>query len=195
MRRSELVRAAFLAMAVAAVLWLPSSASARPRWVGPTYGSSWYGSPYYYQSQPYYYSGYYSGGPYYWYGGRPRYYAAPYYSTYTNVTPSAVTYEPSTVTYSTSSYRASAPADDRAFVTIQIPGDAADIWIQGEQSRQTKSRQDYISPPLTPGKTYYYEVRARWRDGDQMHEAKRNFEIVPGTPVLVDFTRVASVNP
>jgi len=168
----------------------PSSASARPRaGRGRGYYSTGYG--YGYRASYYYSSGYHGYG--YGYGRWPGYYyARPYYSSYNYPYPEYVTYEPNTVTYSTSSYRADASADDRAVVTIQIPADESDIWIQGEKSRQTKSRQEYISPPFPPGKKYFYEVRARWQEGDRTYDETRSFAIFLGRPVLVDFTRPAA---
>jgi uncharacterized protein (TIGR03000 family) len=101
-------------------------------------------------------------------------------------------YRDTNVIYSTSAYRPAAPpapAEDRAYVTIQLPVDKADVWIEGVKSVQDKASQEYVSPPLEPGKKYYYEVRARWTDAKGTAvEAKRAFPIYTGKPVLVDFT-------
>jgi uncharacterized protein (TIGR03000 family) len=117
-----------------------------------------------------------------------------------NVQPTPYTYVAAggnTVTYSTSGFR---PGDVSASTTqvparlrITIPTEKAEIWIEGEKSEQAKRVQDYVSPPLTPGKQYFYEVRARWTDpaGKEV-ERKRSFPIVPGQPVLLDFTQTAS---
>jgi uncharacterized protein (TIGR03000 family) len=196
MMRSGIACSAFLALSVAGVLWSPSSASARPRGGGG--GRAYYGGGYGYGYGGYRPGGYYGSGYGYGYGyGRPAYYyGRPYYYSNSDAYPDYVTtVEPSTLISSTSSYRADAPADDRASITVQIPADSADIWIQGEQSTQTQSRQAYLSPPLTPGKTYYYEVRARWRERDRTRDETRNFAIVPGRPVVVDFTRAAAAKP
>jgi uncharacterized protein (TIGR03000 family) len=86
-----------------------------------------------------------------------------------------------------------APAEDRAYITIQLPVDRADVWIEGVNSVQDKASQDYVSPPLETGKKYYYEVRARWTDAyGKPVEAKRSFPIQPGKPLLVDFTQPSS---
>ena len=103
-----------------------------------------------------------------------------------------------TVTYSTSGYRpgdvTNAPGSEMpARLRIAIPSERADIWIEGEKSEQSRRVQDYVSPPLTSGKQYFYEVRARWTDlsGKQIERTK-SFPILPGQPVLLDFTRVTS---
>jgi uncharacterized protein (TIGR03000 family) len=101
-------------------------------------------------------------------------------------------YRDSNVIYSTSSYgpaAPSAPAADRAYMTIQLPVNKADVWIEGVKSVQEKAAQEYVSPPLEEGRKYYYEVRARWTDAKgKSVEAKRSFPIYTGKPVLVDFT-------
>jgi uncharacterized protein (TIGR03000 family) len=102
-----------------------------------------------------------------------------------------------TVTYSTSGYRpgdaTNAPKGSEmpARLRIAIPSERADVWIEGEKSEQSKRVQEYVSPPLAPGKQYYYAVRARWTDpaGKQVERTKA-FPIIPGQPVFLDFTRV-----
>ena len=68
-----------------------------------------------------------------------------------------------------------------------------DKGIEGQKTEQAKRVEEYVSPPLTPGKQYFYEVRARWTDtaGKEV-ERTRSFPIVPGQPVLLDFTRPAA---
>jgi uncharacterized protein (TIGR03000 family) len=99
-------------------------------------------------------------------------------------------------TFSTSGYRPGdtvnlpRTGDDRARLRIALPTEKAEVWIEGQKTEQAKRVEDYVSPPLTPGKQYYYEVRARWTDaaGKQV-ERTRSFPIVPGQPVLLDFNR------
>jgi uncharacterized protein (TIGR03000 family) len=103
------------------------------------------------------------------------------------------------ITYSTSGYRPGDAANmprsinDRAQLRISIPGERAEIWIEGQKSEQARRVEDYVSPPLTPGKQYFYEVRARWTDtaGKQVERTK-SFPIVPGRPVLLDFTNTST---
>jgi uncharacterized protein (TIGR03000 family) len=81
-------------------------------------------------------------------------------------------------------------AKDRAYLTIQLPVDKAEIWIEGVKSVQDKRSQEYVSPTIEPGKKYFYEVRARWTDAKgKAVEMKRTFPIFAGTPVMVDFTK------
>jgi uncharacterized protein (TIGR03000 family) len=166
-------------------------------------GGSWHGG-----GGNYYRGGYY---PYYnrgfnWddsfypgygigFGSYPGYYGVytPSYYSYDDV-PS---YRDSNVIYSSSSYTPTpspAPAEDRAYMTIQLPVEKADVWIEGVKSVQDKASQDYVSPQLEAGKKYHYEVRARWTDArGKAVEAKRSFPILPGKPVLIDFTQPSSL--
>jgi uncharacterized protein (TIGR03000 family) len=80
------------------------------------------------------------------------------------------------------------PAEDRAYFTIHLPVSRAEVSIEGEKSVQDKATQDYVSPQLTPGNKYYYEVIVRWIANGKQYEAKQSFPVYPGKPVLVDFT-------
>jgi uncharacterized protein (TIGR03000 family) len=120
------------------------------------------------------------GYPYYGWG-----YGQPYYGRYY-----APSYSGDNVIYSSSAY---APAaDDRAHVTIRVPSDHADVWIEGQHSVQDRSAENYASPPLTAGQRYYYEIRARWTDSNgRTMDQTRTFSIAAGSAVLVDFSRPA----
>jgi len=119
-----------------------------------------------------------------------------------NIEPTPYTYIAAggdTATYSTSGFRpgdvtgSASTTQIPARLRITIPTEKAEIWIEGQKTEQAKRVEDYVSPPLTPGKEYYYEVRARWTDaaGKQV-ERTRSFPIVPGQPVMLDFTQTAS---
>ncbi len=141
--------------------------------------------PYYHHYGYYDYPGFGNG-----IGVYPGYYGVygPSYYTYDDVP----YYRDANVIYAASSNgpaAPSAPAADRAYMTIQLPVDKADVWIEGVKSVQEKAAQEYVSPPLEEGRKYYYEVRARWTDAKgKTVEAKRSFPIYPGKPVLIDFT-------
>jgi len=194
-------------MAGAAVLVLPTTSDAAPRaWRGGYYGRGYYDGGYY--GRRYYDGGYYGRGYYgSWYGR--GYYpwgvavsVAPwYYGGFYGAYPRGVYYDsmpnfygtpPGGVTYTTSAYTPDArgTTDDRAYLRIVIPADKAEVWIQGEKSEQDRSSQDYVSPPLTMGKRYYYEVRARWTDANgKTVEGTREIPIYAGQPMTVDFGR------
>jgi uncharacterized protein (TIGR03000 family) len=217
MKHNKFVHAGTLASALGVLLFLPVAGFAGPHGGGGGHGGgghgggggnwhggggSWhggggryYGGGYY----PYYNRGFGWGDSFYpgfglGFSSYPGYYGVytPSYYSYDDV-PS---YRDSNVIYSSSSYTPTppaAPAEDRAYMTVQLPVDKADVWIEGVKSVQDKASQDYVSPPLETGKKYYYEIRARWTDAKgKPVEAKRSFPIYSGKPVLVDFTEPAT---
>ena len=50
---------------------------------------------------------------------------------------------------------------------IQVHAPAnAEIWFEGSKTSQTGSVRNFVSPPLTSGKTFSYDVRAHWTDSN-----------------------------
>lgn len=49
-----------------------------------------------------------------------------------------------------------------ATITIQVPTPDADVWIEGTKMRQKGTIRRFITPSLTPGAIYSYEIRAAW---------------------------------
>jgi len=109
---------------------------------GGWYGGYWYGDPFYY-------------GPYY-YGGLPYYYpapAVPYYQPGPIMVTPGSGYEPLDVPRSVT--------DNTALIEVRVPADA-EIWFDGTKTTQRGANRLFSTPPLTPGKTFTYEVRASW---------------------------------
>jgi uncharacterized protein (TIGR03000 family) len=70
--------------------------------------------------------------------------------------------------------------------TVQVPPNA-DVWLEGVKTRQTGAVRPFVTPPLTPGKTYVYEVRARWMENGQQVEQKKTIAVQVGMQVDVKF--------
>jgi uncharacterized protein (TIGR03000 family) len=223
MKRNGFTLAGVLMLSLAVILFLPGASTAGPGGGGGGHGGGgsghgggggghsggggWHGGGGSWQggSGDFHRGGYY---PYYqnrfgWDDGFYPGYGIGYYRGYYGVyTPSYSSYDgvpyypDSNVIYSSPSYTAPAPpavAEDRAYMTIQLPVDTADVWIEGVKSVQDKASQNYVSPQLETGKKFYYEVRARWTDAKgKSVEAKRSFPIYTGKPVLVDFTEASA---
>jgi uncharacterized protein (TIGR03000 family) len=49
--------------------------------------------------------------------------------------------------------------------------------------------RSFVSPPLTAGRNYSYQVRARWNDNGQMRDQTRTVNVTPGQTVNVDFSQ------
>jgi uncharacterized protein (TIGR03000 family) len=80
------------------------------------------------------------------------------------------------------------PADNRARIRVRVPRDA-ELWIAGDTTRQRGVDRLFTSPALSPGKTYTYEIKVRWMDGNRPVEAARKVEVRANETTDVDFTR------
>ncbi len=83
---------------------------------------------------------------------------------------------------------AAPPADrqDRATVEIRVPADAA-VWVDGYRTRQTGAVRTLSTPPLQPGETYAYDVRARWTENGAPVEQTQTVVVKPGERSRVTF--------
>jgi uncharacterized protein (TIGR03000 family) len=78
------------------------------------------------------------------------------------------------------------PAGLQAAVDVQSPA-GAELWIEGVKTEQAGASRSFLSPPLTPGKRYTYEIRARWKEGGREVEQKQEVVIQAGSRVNVSF--------
>jgi uncharacterized protein (TIGR03000 family) len=130
-----------------------------------------------------------------WGGYYPGYYSAYSYPTYA--------YDYPTYTYDYPSYASAAPAgmvaqssfyppsqspedENKAHIHVRVPANAT-VWFDGDRTAQTGTERDFLSPPLTPGKNYTYEIKARWMQGDQPVEQTRTIRVQAGETTPVDF--------
>jgi uncharacterized protein (TIGR03000 family) len=109
----------------------------------------------------YYGSGYYGSGYY----GSP-YYSSSYYRTSNYSYPSQ----------DTSAYFSgdmnTARGENRVMLNIQAPA-GANLWISDVFVGQGGSSRQFVSPPLENGRTYTYDIKARWmQDGREMTSAR-----------------------
>jgi uncharacterized protein (TIGR03000 family) len=72
-------------------------------------------------------------------------------------------------------------------LNVRVPRDA-EVWIEGQKTNQTGSSRQYVSPPLTAGKSYTYDIRARWSENGQEVERDRHLTVRAGDRPMVDFT-------
>jgi uncharacterized protein (TIGR03000 family) len=114
-------------------------------------GGGCYGYPY-----GYYGPGYYDLPPY-----GPGYYGLAPYSYYT--APVAAYAQPPSVFVNPGYQPQPNPqlADNTALVVVILPADA-ELWFDGVKTVQKGGTRMFASPPLTPGKTSTYQVRAAW---------------------------------
>jgi uncharacterized protein (TIGR03000 family) len=82
-------------------------------------------------------------------------------------------------------------ASDRATVDVHVPA-TAQVWFDNTATRQTGAERQYVSPPLTPGQNFTYDVRARWIDNGRVTDLTRTITVHANSVASVDFTRPAS---
>jgi uncharacterized protein (TIGR03000 family) len=145
--------------------------------------------------------GYYPYNNYYpYYSGSGYTYAPSYYYTYpdyyNNLGTSDDSYLETPVPYTSNSYsppadikQNTAPADTKAHVRLIVPADAV-VWFDGDKTSQAGTAREFVSPPLTPGMEYAYEVRVRWMENGQPVDQTRTITVRAGSATAVDFTRL-----
>jgi uncharacterized protein (TIGR03000 family) len=143
------------------------------------------------------------GIPWYGYGGYPYYgYSYPYYgfpyfsdpydaSFYTPdssmVEPNAQNYlAPGTGTYSYYPPAIANADSNIARVEVRVPPDA-ELWFDGTKMTQVGPLRTFTTPPLTPGRTFTYEVRASWMANGVPVTQTRQITVEAGKRATVDF--------
>jgi uncharacterized protein (TIGR03000 family) len=81
-----------------------------------------------------------------------------------------------------------ATAPGCATIRVSVP-EAAEVWIEKEKTTQKGSERVFQSPPLTPGKTQIYSIRAKWNDGGREVEQFRVVGVRAGETAKVTFTK------
>ncbi len=77
-----------------------------------------------------------------------------------------------------------------ALVEVRVPPDAQ-VWFDGDATRQRGSDRLYTSPPLDQGQTYSYQVKARWSQNGKPVERTKTVRVRAGQRAMVDFGQQA----
>jgi uncharacterized protein (TIGR03000 family) len=72
-----------------------------------------------------------------------------------------------------------------ALVVAHLPEDAR-IWFQDEPTIQTGTLRQFLSPPLTPGKSYTYTVRVQWPEDGRWVSQIHSFPVRAGAIHCID---------
>ena len=83
--------------------------------------------------------------------------------------------------------------DNTARLRILVPANAK-VWVGGMETGQNGQEREFGSPALTPGKTYTYEVKARWMEAGEPVERTRKVKVMANRTTTVDFSPVAEVD-
>lgn len=145
-------------------------------WRGGGVGFGYGGYPGYYGGYP----GYYGGYPGY-YGGSGVYVRPAYYRAY------GPTYVQPAYVQPAGFVQPAVAGPQPVYVNVQVPANA-EVWIDGAKTSQTGPVRRFVSPPLTPGQAYTYELTASWmKDGKPVSEKRTvNFSAGQQNEVNVD---------
>jgi len=78
------------------------------------------------------------------------------------------------------------PAEAVGRFQVEVPADAT-VFIEDKPTTLIGSSRTFLSPPLQPGKTYLYDIRARWQENGQEMEQKQTISLQAGGQVNVRF--------
>jgi uncharacterized protein (TIGR03000 family) len=178
---------AFTTILLAAVLFVMTGmALAQPGQVfrdSTGYWRYYNGYWYHYQSSIYGYNpGYYArydkvlphGVPPSHFGAYPTGPAAP---KYTN-TPSGRSFSPSQAPNNVT--------DLPVYIQVRVPANAK-VWFDDNETEQTGTLRQFVSPPVTPGSDYTYRIRARWKQGEAEATQSRLITFHAGERISVVF--------
>ena len=79
------------------------------------------------------------------------------------------------------------PGNRAVTVNVSVPADA-EIWFDGTKTVQTGPARRFVSPPVTPGPDYTYEVKARWRENGTAVTQTRRVIVHAGDVINLRFT-------
>lgn len=150
---------------------------------------------------PGYYGNSYSLAPYY---GLGLAYSTQYYASPAYYSPGYYAPQYSAPAAAPSSYQSfyppeadgqgPVPGDAPATVEVRLPA-GAELWFGSFQTDQAGSTRRFESPPLTAGRDYTYEVRARWAQAGRPVEQTRTVRVRAGQAVRVDFLTAGPAPP
>src|SRR5438094_969426 len=78
------------------------------------------------------------------------------------------------------------PAGRPAVIEVSVPSDA-ELWFDGTKTAQQGPGRVFLSPPLPPGSSYHYVLRARWTRNGAPFEQMRVVAVTSGERARVAF--------
>jgi len=124
--------------------------------------------------------------------GAPNYGTPPYYAAATHRGPGAAYAGDSGTSVRQSFYppvnnnAQGLPVNSAAIQVTVLPD--AEVWFNGVKTNQTGAVRQFQSPPLEPGSTYTYQVRARWTQNGEPRDQTRDLRVAPNGRAFLDFT-------
>lgn len=79
------------------------------------------------------------------------------------------------------------PGGQRAEIVLNVPLDA-NIFVDGQRIVSSGTTRRFVTPPLAPGRRYFYDVKVTWMDGSRARESKRHVSFQPGERVALTYS-------
>jgi uncharacterized protein (TIGR03000 family) len=79
----------------------------------------------------------------------------------------------------------------RAEIIMNVPLDAI-IFVDGQRISSGGTTRLFVTPPLAPGRRYFYDVKVSWIDGSHARETSRHVSFQAGQRVVLN---IAEPNP
>jgi len=153
---------------------------------GANYSRSYYPGNYY---RSYSYSPYYGGYRSSWYPRGWLGYGSSYYSDwypgYTTYPQTSYYYAPSTTVY----VEPPVAVANTAQIRVIVPDPSAQVWFDGNLTRQTGTDRLFHTPALRAGVNFSYLIRASWLEGDNLVTRESTVGVTAGQESIVDFTQ------
>jgi uncharacterized protein (TIGR03000 family) len=139
-------------------------------------------------------SGYYGGysrnrGYNNYYGSRIGFGRRAYFGD--NWTPSYAFATPSSGISQTSFYYSpsNAAPDNRAHIEVHVPAADAKIFFDGDSTYLQGIDRSFASPPLDPGRTFSYKIKAEWTENGKKVDRTQDVAVSAGQTATVDFAK------
>jgi uncharacterized protein (TIGR03000 family) len=84
-------------------------------------------------------------------------------------------------------------ASGQALIDVRLPAADAEVYFEGNNTRQTGARRMFQSPVVQIGTTYYYKIRAKWKQADgTVADQERSVGVRANETTVVDFAAPTS---
>ena len=78
------------------------------------------------------------------------------------------------------------PVNDTVMLNLTVPADAK-VWIEGTPTTLGGRRRQFVSPPITPGSDYTYDIQVNWMQDGREVTSKRHIKVHAGDVVNLTF--------
>src|SRR5689334_21036600 len=80
-----------------------------------------------------------------------------------------------------------AQESQEAYIRVQLPTADTKLEVQGIATKQEGASRFFRSPPLMPGKSYAYDMKATWMENGKQMVREKSIQVQGGMTTEVDF--------